>query len=568
VAWLREYAERRINSRLMDERRSIPPYIFLDFGNQGLFGLQIGTDHGGLALGYVDTLRVLEQLAAIDLNLAGVVLLHNSNGLRPIDRFAKPALRDSLLPALASGRALSAFALSEPGAGSNLGGLAASATADGKGGWVLNGVKRWNQSAWAQIVNVFVRERDTNGRLSGVTGFVVRTDAPGVELGPEALTMGWRGSVQNSVSFNDVTVGPESLLSRSGDGMRIVEDALAIGRLYIAAAALGSMKRCSQLMLRYASRRVVDTGFLLENPLTRVILGRLGAQAEALQAMIYQIATQLDAGRAIPTEVFAAAKIIGSEFLNQAAADLMQLLGGRGYMENNLAPQILRDARVLSVGEGPTEPLLLHLGRRVRHAAEFSTYLSEVLSAPALARRIVEAAQNASHRIVKKSHFSDYSTAQVWTDALVGRAAAAALLHASLTKWNGHSADEIDLSVQSFTAHELAIALRNAEVGCIQESYAPEAAHILSMNAGYTVSIGDIEQKLPGEEWQLDPLLRRDQAPDTPSALDHSNTNTAGALPLAHSEPSHPQRVGRPNIARAQLEQLLRQKLSTNLHPH
>src|SRR5262249_32741261 len=88
IFWLREYADSRINSRLIDERRSIPPYIILDFGNRGLLGLQVPEHYGGLALRHRDCLRVLEQLAAIDLTLATVVFLHNSNGIRPIQHFA------------------------------------------------------------------------------------------------------------------------------------------------------------------------------------------------------------------------------------------------------------------------------------------------------------------------------------------------------------------------------------------------------------------------------------------------------------------------------------------------
>src|SRR3954454_7723159 len=84
IGWLRRYAPDRINSRLMDERRCIPPYIVLDFGNRGIMGLQVPQTHAGLGLRLVDSLRVLEQVAAIDVNLAAVVFLHNTNGIRPI----------------------------------------------------------------------------------------------------------------------------------------------------------------------------------------------------------------------------------------------------------------------------------------------------------------------------------------------------------------------------------------------------------------------------------------------------------------------------------------------------
>ena len=142
IGWLRGYAADRINSRLMDERRCIPPSILLDFGNQqSLMGMHRCPGLTGPGqLRHVDSLRVLEQLAAIDLTLATVVFLNATNGIRPIQGYATPPLREELLPRLASGRELASFALSEPAAGANVGGIATQApwprrtAADGESG--------------------------------------------------------------------------------------------------------------------------------------------------------------------------------------------------------------------------------------------------------------------------------------------------------------------------------------------------------------------------------------------------------------------------------------------------
>src|SRR6516165_2568413 len=152
ISWLRQYAEERIDSRLFDERRCVPPFVILDFGNRGILGMQIPEEFGGLALSNRDFLRVIEQLAAIDLSLASLIFIHNANGIRPIVGYATEAVRAELLPLLATGRELSAFALTEPAAGSNLPGLETMALPDGVGRWRIRGVKRWNGSGWAGVV--------------------------------------------------------------------------------------------------------------------------------------------------------------------------------------------------------------------------------------------------------------------------------------------------------------------------------------------------------------------------------------------------------------------------------
>ncbi len=116
-------------------------------------------------------MRVLEQLSAIDLSLASLVFIHNANGIRPIVGYATPAMREELLPVLAQGRELSAFALTEPVAGSNLPGIATVAVPDGQGGWRLRGVKRWNGSGWAGVVSVFARQVDAERQARTCDGF-------------------------------------------------------------------------------------------------------------------------------------------------------------------------------------------------------------------------------------------------------------------------------------------------------------------------------------------------------------------------------------------------------------
>ncbi|MEO1593250.1 MAG: AMP-binding protein, partial [Cyanobacteria bacterium J06632_22] len=365
IQWLRDYARTSINSRMMDERRCLSPAIVLDFGNQGLLGMQVPKRYGGLELNHRSTLRVLEQLGAIDPTLALFVGLNNVLGIRPILRSARAELKDRLLPQLATGRLLAAFALTEPAAGSHpLGILAKAVPTDN--GLHLSGQKIWSGSAaWAGVINVFVQQQDASGQPVGITGFAVEKGTPGLRQGPEALTMGMRGMVQNAVFLENVPVEAAQMLGTSGAGMVVAQDAMMYGRLAIAAASVGGMKRCAQLMLRYSQRRTISTGKLLENPVTLTRLDWVTSAIAALDSLVTVIAQRLDREQPVPEELYAVCKIVGPEFYWQTADDLVQCLGGRGYIETNMAPQILRDARILRIFEGPTEALAMYLGARV-----------------------------------------------------------------------------------------------------------------------------------------------------------------------------------------------------------
>ena len=200
----------------MDERRSIAPHVMLDFGNHGILGLQVPREYGGRGFTYRETLKVLEQIGAIDETLAMMTIVQNALGLRPILHHAQTELKAELLPRLASGRELVAFALTEPAAGSNPQGIVSTSTPDGADGWRLHGQKSWSGTAgWAGVINVFVQNRDGDGHVRGITGFAVPRDTKGLRIGPEALTLGVRGMVQNTIYLDGARVSRRRRWARS-----------------------------------------------------------------------------------------------------------------------------------------------------------------------------------------------------------------------------------------------------------------------------------------------------------------------------------------------------------------
>lgn len=499
IQWLRQYASESINSRLMDERRCLSPGVVLDFGNQGLLGMQVPTEYAGLGLGHQDMLRVLEQLGAIDPTLALFVGLNTVLGIRPILQSATPEFKADWLPRLATGRELAAFALTESGAGSNPNAMQSRVAVDAAG-WRLYGEKIWSGSAaWAGVINVFVQHTEA----SGISGFAVTKVTSGLRQGPEALTMGMRGMVQNTVYLEGVPVSAAQLLGQPGQGMAVAQDAMMYGRLAIASACIGGMKRCAQLMLRYSSRRTVSTGRLLDNPITLTRLGGLTAQIEALSALVGWIARRLDDGEAVPLEAYTTCKILAPEFYWQAADDLVQCMGGRGYIETNLAPQILRDARVLRIFEGPTETLAMHLGAQVFNPRSgLKSFLSQELESPELAERLFAAAEDI---LARYQHSQDAIMARRWAYLAVGELGAIAVLLA-IQQSTGTASPRALAWTQLYFEQKLVQVLRPTPNEAVTATAHTTAEWVTS----YTDTIGDIEQTLAGEEYVLDSWLQKD----------------------------------------------------------
>jgi acyl-CoA synthetase (AMP-forming)/AMP-acid ligase II/alkylation response protein AidB-like acyl-CoA dehydrogenase/acyl carrier protein len=509
TSWLRRYAARRLNSRLIDERRTVPPYVVLDLGNEGFFGLPVPQAYGGQALSNVDLMRVLQQLAAIDLTLATAVGVHNGLGLRPLLQFGPEALQRQLLPRLASGRQLAAYAQAEPHAGSNPQAMRARARRV-DGGWRLCADKHLiGLASWSGLMTVLAKAVDRDGSALGPIALLVAEDSAGLVHGPEALTMGMRGMVQNALRCEDVFVPDSHVLLAPGEGMQVADDALGFARLIIGALSVGAMKRCAQLMARYAARREVATGRLLDNPVSIVRLHELTCAVWAMEALVDAVATALDARCPLPQHACLACKCVGAELLWETADRLVQMLGGRGYLENNGAPQMLRDARVLRILEGPTETLYMQLGGAAAPNCGAERILADALALPSLAAELGAAVAAIRARAADARLFAGESAAMQWLDFRIGELCAYALLLGAAER----RAQDGQGGAQASAALEWARArfdgVRNA-IAAEQDAAraAPSPAVLLERIAAFSEAVGDVDQQLAGEDQEMDSLLR------------------------------------------------------------
>jgi alkylation response protein AidB-like acyl-CoA dehydrogenase len=505
VAWLRRYCAKRLNSRLIDERRTVPPYVANDLGNQGLYGVQVETQYGGIALRTREVGRILEQCAAIDLALGTFLLVCLHPGVRPLATFAQDELKKEILPPLAAGRIYAGFAQTEPGAGTNFAGMASRAVAQPGGGWLLTGDKVWiGNSSWASVLTVIAQEFDTSGKRRGLIGLAVRPEQEGVTIGRELLSMGMRGVVQGELHFRNVAVPPEALLGEREKGLEVGVDSMSWSRFAIASTSLGATKRAAQWMLRFATRRQIATGRLVDHPVARGHLGETVAQAAVVEGLLGRVAAILDRGDGVSVDLYAVCKLAGTEFAWLAADRLVQVLGSRGYDEANGAPQLLRDARVGRIFEGTSEALVAFLGSQAMSArSDLHAFLRDDLGAAGLADRL-DAALAA---LRGRDGVAKLRTYQV---AAAGWAGVWALLAGVATQDAERTPSAQAERTQAWAVQRFAEACARCGSASPRDHAMLDAASAEEVVAGFAASIGDVDLTLAGEKRDFDPLLLRE----------------------------------------------------------
>ena len=315
--------------------------------------------------------------------------------------------------------------------------------------------------------------------------------------------------------------------------MKVAQDAMMQGRLQIGAACVGGMKRCLQLLARYAGRRSISTGRLLDNPVLLERVGVASAALAAVESLVTHVARELDGGHDVAPEAYIVCKMAGSEWLWRAADDLVQFLGGRGYIETNIAAQLLRDARVTRILEGPTEALGMFLGSRVvNDGASMHRFIGEGLGEPALSARLAAVADELRDRCMTGTpRFGSKPEALRWAHALVGQVAIDAALLAATPH---DSPPHVRAWAEQHFERSVATALAQTSAS----GFRLGAADVLSLADEYAASIGDVEQVLQGEEDHgLDEMLRRGDGPRSvprasptpPPARDRGATTPAPA---------------------------------------
>ncbi|HVV69473.1 MAG TPA: amino acid adenylation domain-containing protein [Patescibacteria group bacterium] len=539
IAWIRNYAFLHIDSRLANERRCFPPHIFLDLGNKGFFGMHISHKYGGLGLKTQDILRVMQQVAAIDLTLA-TVLAESIQAAHTIEKYAPKNLQLKYLPQLASGRILISGAMTEPAAGSNPRAMQATATPNGQNSWLINGHKRWvGLSPSASAIAVYVNQVDTQNKWLGMSAFLIPRETQGLHIGLDSPTMGVRGFAKNAVHLQNAQVTSEQLLGSQGEGMEIAQDNMMYTRLCLAAANVGVLKRCAQLMFRYAEQRNIATGQLLENPVTLVRLSELTTLTNAIENLIQITAELYDVDSTqVPEEAFVVSKVLASEYLGWAADILIQTLGARGYEENNIASQIFRDARTFRIFEGPTEALNMYIGSKILTPnLSLEHFFDQHLRQKNLFDEIKLAIQQAQQHVQlhKLKLFTKPLAADYWLQALAGEIVSyGLLLGATAYKLEKNHSTESKRAFE-WVQNKFNEAIQKAKRISPAEASLLSSCELKNLITNYVETIGDIDQSRILDDTSLDELLKCESKnitlsfPDsTSSLLNKSNAKIEG----------------------------------------
>jgi alkylation response protein AidB-like acyl-CoA dehydrogenase len=327
---------------------------------QGFLGMAIPEEWGGVGYDSRTITMVIEEIARVSASLAIMIAVHNSVGLLPVYHYATDEQRKRFLPRLVS-RDMSAFSLSEPGAGSDAGALEASAVRDGDH-YVLNGSKNWvTNGQQAGVYLVFART-DKSHKARGISAFIVERGTPGLVLGKPEDKMGLRGSDTVALSLENLRVPVANRLGAEGEGFKIALSALDAGRIGVAAQALGVMRAAFEESVRYAQQRQAFGGPLSKIQAIQFKLAEIERRIQCSRLLIRRAAWLRDTDQPFGREA-AMAKLYATEAATWVTHQAIQIHGGYGYVKEYAVERYYRDARIMEIYEGSSEIQRLVIAR-------------------------------------------------------------------------------------------------------------------------------------------------------------------------------------------------------------
>ncbi len=354
---VRDLAVERIAPRAaeIDETGEFPADVRALLAEHDVLGIPFTAEYGGVSGSALTLTLAIEEISKVCVN-SSLILAVQSLGSLPIVLAGTPEQKRRFLPPLARGEHLAAYALTEPGSGSDAAGMRMRAVRQADG-YVLKGSKTFiTGGGVADVVTVFARtDADGGDNAHHIGAFVVEKGTPGFRVGKLEKKMGIRGSPTAQLFFEDCRVPLENRLGEEGEGFRLAMRVLDHSRPGIGAQALGIAEGALDQALRYARQRRQFGQAIAEFQGIQFMLADMAAQIEAARGLVYHAAALLDAGAPGVTKFSSMAKLFASDAAMRVTTDAVQIFGGYGYMRDYPVERMMRDAKITQIYEGTNQ---------------------------------------------------------------------------------------------------------------------------------------------------------------------------------------------------------------------
>jgi alkylation response protein AidB-like acyl-CoA dehydrogenase len=364
---IRQIARERIAPRAadIDERAEYPNDLRRLLSEQDILGLPFEIEYGGTGTGTLMLNMAIEEIAKACASTA-LILMIQDLGTLPIKLLGTDELKQRFLPRCASGEWSPAFALSEPDAGSDPGGMLTRARRDGEE-WVITGTKNWiTNLGVADFYVVFAVTDSEAGHSHGITAFVVEADRPGFSVGKLEHKLGIRGSPTGQPIFDGVRVPSENVIGDVNDGFKVAMATLDRSRLGVAAQALGIAQGATDYAAAYAQERRQFGKPIGSFQAIQFKLADMETQCAAARELLYQACAKVDRGDSDIGKYSAMAKLFCSDTAMSVTVEAVQILGGYGYVKEYPVERMMRDAKITQIYEGTNEIQRLVIARTLR----------------------------------------------------------------------------------------------------------------------------------------------------------------------------------------------------------
>ena len=363
---VRDLARKAIapQARAWDEGGQFPDELRRLLTAHDLFVMCLPEDVGGLGFDLTTQCLVLEEIAKAD-GAAAVTLQDQGTSSHFLLNACTPEQRRTLVPQIRARQLLVAFCLSEPGSGSDAGGLQTRAVREGDE-YVLRGQKTWvtngGPAEWYIVLALTDPDKRTRG---GISAFLVDRDAPGVQLGPPMKKMGLRASATVDLFLEDVRVSAARRLGAEGQGFAYVMKTFEASRPQVATLGLGLAEGAYEYALGYAKERHAFGKPIAEFQAIQFMLADMATQIEAARLLVYQAAQMFDAGAPDLTYYASLAKLFATDAAMRVTTDAVQILGGAGYVNEHPVERMMRDAKVTQIFEGTNQIQRVIIARHI-----------------------------------------------------------------------------------------------------------------------------------------------------------------------------------------------------------